>query len=81
LVDKLEGMTPLGILRYRWEQNIKATFQTNKMGMWTEFSILVHRTATVNTVMGFCVPLKAGDFLTSYVTFTSGDIRSSKQCS
>jgi hypothetical protein len=28
LVDKSEGMTPLGILMYRWKENIKANFQT-----------------------------------------------------
>jgi hypothetical protein len=27
LVDKLEGITPLGILRYIWEQNIKANLK------------------------------------------------------
>jgi hypothetical protein len=49
-------MTPLGIQRYRWEQNIKANSQTNKMKVWTEFSILVHRTAIVNNVKGCWVP-------------------------
>jgi len=67
LVGKLEGKTPLGRTRCRWEDNIKMDHLEVGCGLmdWIELAQDTNRwRALVNEVMNLRVPYNAENFLT-----------------
>jgi hypothetical protein len=71
LVGKPEGKRPLGRPRQRWEHNIRIDLRETGWKVVDWVHLLQDRAqwrTPVNTEMNFRVPLKAGNFLTSWVT-------------
>jgi hypothetical protein len=59
LVGKLEGKSPLGRPRHRWEKNIKMNLQKVECGRMDQIEMAQDRDrrwALVNTVMNLWVP-------------------------
>jgi len=59
LIAKLERNRPLGISRYKWEDNIRMDVREIWWELWTEFiwlRIRDHWRAVVKTVMNVWVP-------------------------